>query len=603
VVPASGLQHAIASLVIAGGARPAGGADTAEVVLATAGSLAVAVAMVVVLAGHRSGRLRGLARLAAFAERRSGIPGWASLPLAIAFGSLLTAALGMYWDISIHIDEGRDPGPLANAAHYLILIGLFGIVFAGATSLALPRARPSATAVRLGPGWYGPVGGLVIFVCGSFALSGFPLDDVWHRLFGQDVTLWGPTHLLLIGGASLSTIGAAMLLVEGQRARTSTAGAGQRWLWLGQAAVVGAVLVGLSTFQAEFDFSVPQFRLLFHPILLMLAASIALVAARIQIGRGGALLAVASFLAIRGLISLYVGPLTGHTTLHFPLYLVEAAVVELVALRIPPTRPVALGATAGLGIGTVGLAAEWGWSHVWATIPWSEPLLPEAPIAGLVAGLAGGVIGAFVGTGLAPPEAGAKPRRALVAAAAVAIVLVLAYPLPMEAGPSVRADITLTDVRPEPARRVAASVRLEPPNAAERAEWFTVTAWQGGGSVVDPLERVGPGVYRTMTAIPVHGNWKTTLRLHRGDVVTSVPIYFPADPAIPEREIPAPPRFQRRFVLDKENLRREEKEDVPAALTTFGYVSVLAIAVFLIATLAWGLVRMDRGRERRTLAR
>ena len=36
---------------------------------------------------------------------------------------------------------------------------------------------------------------------GAFALIGFPLDDVWHRIFGQDVTLWGPTHLMLIGGA------------------------------------------------------------------------------------------------------------------------------------------------------------------------------------------------------------------------------------------------------------------------------------------------------------------------------------------------------------------------------------------------------------------
>ena len=26
-----------------------------------------------------------------------------------------------------------------------------------------------------------------------------PEDGVSHRLFGQDVTLWGPTHLILIG--------------------------------------------------------------------------------------------------------------------------------------------------------------------------------------------------------------------------------------------------------------------------------------------------------------------------------------------------------------------------------------------------------------------
>ena len=50
---------------------------------------------------------------------------------------------------------------------------------------------------------------------GAYALLGFPLDDVWHRLFGQDVTLWGPTHLMLIGGAGLSLIGMALLHEEG----------------------------------------------------------------------------------------------------------------------------------------------------------------------------------------------------------------------------------------------------------------------------------------------------------------------------------------------------------------------------------------------------
>ena len=42
--------------------------------------------------------------------------------------ALLTAVLGMYWDISLHIDNGRDAGPLANPAHYLILIGLYGVL-------------------------------------------------------------------------------------------------------------------------------------------------------------------------------------------------------------------------------------------------------------------------------------------------------------------------------------------------------------------------------------------------------------------------------------------------------------------------------------------
>ncbi len=60
---------------------------------------------------------------------------------------------------------------------------------------------------------------MLIFLCGGFALLGFPLDDVWHTLFGQDVTLWGPTHVLMIGGASLATLGIWVLLVEGERAK------------------------------------------------------------------------------------------------------------------------------------------------------------------------------------------------------------------------------------------------------------------------------------------------------------------------------------------------------------------------------------------------
>ena len=53
--------------------------------------------------------------------------------------------------------------------------------------------------------------------CGLYALIGFPLDDIWHRIFGQDVTLWGPTHLMLIGGAGFSLIAVLYLEYEGRR--------------------------------------------------------------------------------------------------------------------------------------------------------------------------------------------------------------------------------------------------------------------------------------------------------------------------------------------------------------------------------------------------
>ena len=41
------------------------------------------------------------------------------------------------------------------------------------------------------------------------------------------------------------------------------------------------MLIALSTFQLEFDLGVPQFQLIFQPMLIMLAAGVALVAARV----------------------------------------------------------------------------------------------------------------------------------------------------------------------------------------------------------------------------------------------------------------------------------------------------------------------------------
>ena len=164
---------------------------------------------------------------------------------------------------------------------------------------------------------------------GGFALIGFPLDDLWHRLFGQDVTLWGPTHLMLIGGASVSLIGQGVLLAEGTRTQGILRGADRSGrvpfcLMLRRAALGGGFLIGLSTFQAEFDFGVPQFDFLFQPMLIALAASIGLVSARLWGGRGGALAAVAFFVAVRGFVSLMVGGAWGESTPHFPLYLAEA---------------------------------------------------------------------------------------------------------------------------------------------------------------------------------------------------------------------------------------------------------------------------------------
>jgi hypothetical protein len=579
--------------------EPAGGAALDQVAIATGAALALSAAISWLGMGHRSGRVPYLGRAADFTERASGLPGWAALPSALAAASLLVALLGMYWDISLHIDAGRDAGPLANPAHYLILAGLFGVFSAGYLAICLPKERPGPAAVHIVGDWYAPVGGVLIAACGAFALIGFPLDDLWHRLFGQDVTLWGPTHLMLIGGAGMTLIGQAVLLTEGMRARSSGRSAAPRptepamIVRLRRAGLMGGLLIGLSTFQGEFDFGVPQFRFVLEPVLLAAAASVALVCARLWIGRGGALAAAAFFIAVRGAISLIVGDVFGQTPPHLPLYLAEAACVELAGLALA-RRPLAFGAVSGLGIGTVGFAGEWGWSQIAMPFPWTADLLPEALIAAVFTAVAGGLVGALLGCALN----GRLPRpgvaRAVPAAALLAIAGALATGLWTTPPDDVQAQVTLHDLRRGPEREVAAVVRIDPPEAAENPAWLNITAWQGGGLIVDRLAAQGDGVYRTTEPIPVHGDWKASIRLQRGRELLGLPIYMPEDTAIPAPGVPAKQSFTRAFVSDHELLQREQKQGVPSWLTTAAPLAVLALALGFLAALAWGLGRVAR---------
>src|SRR5918997_4288151 len=239
-------------------ANPAGGAALDQVAIATGGATLAIAGLLWLIARSRAGKARRFDSLVAFSERMSGLPGWAAVPTAVAAGALVTALLGMYWDIALHVDQGRDEGPLANPAHYLILVGLFGVFAAGVLAMAMPRETPGSASITVGPGWQAPIGGVLMAACGAFALTGFPLDDVWHRLFGQGLTLRGPTHLMLIGGAGMTLIGQAILLREGLQAREEAGDVQALPLVtkLRRIGIAGGLLIGASTFQAEFDFGV-----------------------------------------------------------------------------------------------------------------------------------------------------------------------------------------------------------------------------------------------------------------------------------------------------------------------------------------------------------
>ncbi|WP_445169942.1 hypothetical protein ACTXG7_11870 [Mycolicibacterium sp. Dal123E01] len=554
---------------------------------------------------HRNRRITWLGNAADRLGAKFERPPWVALSIMLFSVTLICALFGFIWDVSLHIGKGRDAGPLANPAHYFILIGLFLLFIAGVLAVVLPFDKPGSAAVRITRHWYAPVGGLLMAGCGLYALIGFPLDDVWHRIFGQDVTLWGPTHLMLIGGAGLSLIAVLYLEYEGDRAMGPDAPPSTRFVKFLQYLSFGGLVVGLSVFQIEYDFGVEQFRLVLQPMMIGAAAALALVAARLTLGRGAAIIAAILAIVLRGGVALVVGPILGGPNSWFPLYLGAALVVEILALTPLAKRPIVFGAVAGLGVGTVGLWLESLWidavyHYPWPTSMWPEALTMAVPVA-VMMGLCGALLSMILnGQRLPRPAIGIT----VVVVTVLAIAGAVTNGLRVEVPENSTATIALTDIPSDPGQRMAnADVRLNPPGlVSDNPEWVTILSWQGGlanerGLVVDRLERVGPGHYRSTRPIPIWGQWKTLLRVQDGTMMAGVPIYLPADPGINAEAVPAELTSTRPFVPEITILQRERNLNHPAWLFAAGGVVVLICTLILISALAWGGGRINRTEE------
>ncbi|WP_419866378.1 hypothetical protein [Mycobacterium kyorinense] len=556
---------------------------------------------------HRTHKISWLTSVGERLGQKFDRPSWVALPVLVFTTSIICALFGFIWDVSWHIGNGRDPGPLANPAHYFIVIGLFGIFLAGMLAVVMPFEKPGPAAMRITNDWYAPVGGLLMAGCGMYALIGFPLDDIWHRIFGQDVTLWGPTHLMMIGGAGFSLFAVLMLEYEGGRALPDTPEQGafakeeRRFIRFLRYLSFGGLLIGMSVYQIEFDFGVPQFRLVFQPMLIAAAAAIGTIAARLTMGRGAAIIAALFAIALRAGVAVLVGPILGAPINWFPLYLGPAVVVELLGLTPLVRRPILFGAVGGLGVGTVGLWLESLWIGAVYHYPWPVTMWGAALAMAVPAAVLTGICAAMFGMVLTGRR---LPGRAIGIATVVVTVLVLggavANGLHIRVPQQDTATITLTDLPSPPGERlVSADVQINPPNlVSEHPDWLTILSWQGRmehhrGLFIDSLERVGPGHYKSTQPVPVWGSWKTLLRVQDGYTMTAVPIWAPADDAIPAPEIPALASSTRPFVLEVTILQRERDPSVPAWLFTAGGIVVLIFTLMVVAGLTWGAGRIN----------
>jgi hypothetical protein len=532
--------------------------------------------------------LSWLERASSSLQRLTGLPGWCAAGVLLHGWALLSAGLGFFWDVAWHIDLGRD-SQLLTPAHVLILAGLGGLGAAGAVSVSMATLDRSSTAWSLGRLRI-PRGAAALLAVGAGGLCGFPLDDLWHASYGVDVTMWGPTHLLMIGAAVLSPVAAWLLL--GEAGRHAGHPRVRATLWFAAAA---GLLIAFSAMQLEFDDGVPQWQALYQPVLIGLGATLPMVAARVALGPGAAVRVTLSFLVLRGVVALLVGPGLGHVVPHFPLYLGIALCVEAGYALTAGRAALTSALTAGALSGTAGLATEWGFSHLWGREPWQPQMLHGIWAAALIS-----VAGAVLGAALAGAVGWRRPvvPARVAALAGLCAMGLLAVPLPRDSAP-ITATVRTTPVgAPRPAldrfggaalhQDVAVEVDVTPADAARGADLFWVNAWQGGGMHTAPLVEVSAGHWRAESPAPTGGTWKTILLLGRGALLVAAPVAMPSDPAYGQAAIPLVPQRTEAFVPASQMFLREAHGGAawPAVvaygalgLVTAGWLAVLVAGV------------------------
>lgn len=522
-------------------------------------------------------------------RRVTGFPGWSMAGALTALMALVIAVTGFYWDVAWHIDHGRDVA-LFTPPHVMILVGLGGLVAAAALAVIFASLDRADVGVRAGPVRV-PWSAMLLAAVGAGGVAGFPLDELWHRAYGLDVTLWSPTHLQLVTGGSLGTLGALLMCAEALPSARLTR--------LGRLILVvttGTVLVGASTVQGEFDFGVPQFQLLYWPVLVSAAAGFSLVLGRLVLGPWGAVKVAVVALVLRALLALAVGVGLEHSVPRFPLFVPTALLVEAAVALLRTDRRLHVGLAAGAVVGTLGLATELAWVRLsgwWPEL--AEALLAETAVLGLAAAVAAGLLAAGLARAFRPHDE--RVPLGVLALSGLVLVATLAYPLPRNVG-DVDAVIALDDI----GETAVVEVELTPSDAPRNADAFVVMSWQGGGRAATPLDEVAPGRYRTPEPVPVSGEWKSMVALYRGDETMAAPVYLPADPDIGASAVPAVPEREVSFVRNTKVLLREA-HDGPAWPSVLAYSALGGLVALWVALMAVTARRAAAGWRRQDQSR
>jgi hypothetical protein len=264
---------------------------------------------------------------------------WRLFAAAALVAMQTLAAVGLAWDIQWHRWLGRDA--FLTPPHLIIYTGVVGAGLICILVVLVESARywrrvpgvDDASTFSLFGIFHAPLG---FIVAGFGALTmavAAPLDNYWHQLYGVDVTLWSPFHMMGLIGAGIAYLGAAYALAaELVRARRDGT-AGRRVMMLGWPGIVLGALFALTALlrlvRVVMEPSIETFptwhigplELLTSPIGLTLAVVFTSLAAVVMVRKAGAAtlmafmaaLFTATVTALAPIAVLIVGDASGYT--------------------------------------------------------------------------------------------------------------------------------------------------------------------------------------------------------------------------------------------------------------------------------------------------
>ncbi len=249
-----------------------------------------------------------------------------TLRLVLGLTALLGAIIfleGTSWDIQWHSYIGRDRTLIP--PHLMMLSGVALSGISGLLTVLIESwwARRNTLIAQYSVGFAGifsgPLGAYMVGFTALTAAVAFPLDAYWHALYGIDVAIWAPFHVMFVASMGIVALGAAYMLSSAAHlaARLGTVGSGTR-----RAASLGVVLAfatvlslfTLLLFDALADknfINLGFMSLNVFPLLSGLLVAFTLVAAAYAIPWRWAATAVSvCYLLLAGIMAVFVQPAT-----------------------------------------------------------------------------------------------------------------------------------------------------------------------------------------------------------------------------------------------------------------------------------------------------